>query len=101
MRQPQFKTVLQMKSLMISGATELKNGKNMDQVQHPENGTNLDLDIDIDIDLQNENDFFEDLYYADDQYEEQCKIDYECEWEAECQYNSTPNPSPNEIYSEI
>jgi hypothetical protein len=62
--QSQLINSLPMKKLKISGATESKNDRNMDQVQHPENGTNLDLDIDIDIDLQNENDFFEDLYYA-------------------------------------
>ena len=87
-----------MKSLKNSDAIELKNGGNMDQIPLiPKNTTNLDIDIDIDIDLQSENDFYEDLYCTDDQYEEQCKFDYECECESECQYNSTLNPILNEI----
>jgi hypothetical protein len=88
-----------MKSLKNSDATELKNGGNMDQVPFmPKNTTNLDIDINIDIDSQSENDFYEDLYCIDDQFEEQCKFDYECECEAECQCNSISNSIPNEIY---
>lgn len=88
-----------MKKLKISGATETKNGRNMDQLQrHPENTTNLDLDIDIDIDLHSENDLYEDLYCTDDQYEEQCKFDFECEYLSDCQYNTTLSPIFNGIY---
>ncbi len=41
---------------------------------------------------------YEDLYCTDDQYEEQCKFDYECEWLSECQNNVATNPTLNESY---
>jgi hypothetical protein len=96
-----------MKNLNKSDATELKNGENTDQGPVIlKNTTNIDLDIDIniniDIDSQSENDFYEAFLEEnnclDDQYEEQCKFDYECECEAKCQCISTPYNNQNGIY---
>ncbi len=77
-----------MKSLLISGATELKNDGNIDLSN---SGQTHNLNMDIDIDILSENEYYEDLLEEnnciDDQYEEQCKFKYECAHECDYRYN--------------